>query len=217
MGVLLALETTGFLTSVALFHDGRRQGERNAAGERSHGRELLPLVRDLLEEAGLGQVDVIAVSAGPGSYTGIRVGMSAARGLALGWGARLQAVPTFEAWAGSARSEPGERIVALRSAGDQAAFVQAFDASSQPAGAAQRLAREDLGAFLGGGPACLVGEWPPTWENFLRTSGTLRLEVAGRASAIGLWALYHEGDAHGMGFLPIYLRPPGTGGRGGTA
>jgi len=217
-GALLALETTGLVSRAALFVDGRPEGESRATGERSHGRDLLPLVRDLLREAGVLRPKVVAVSAGPGSYTGIRVGMAAAMGLAVGWEARLVAVPTFEAWALSAWQETQGGVLALRPAGRDEAFVQMFKAPDEPPGEARRIGREAFSNLVAGAMGLLlVGEIPPAWNPLVKDMGGPTFLPAGGARSIGGWALHHEEDAHGLEFLPIYLRPPGTGGRGGTA
>jgi tRNA threonylcarbamoyladenosine biosynthesis protein TsaB len=95
---LLALETSGPIASVALTVAGgeayRIGGEQNLA----HLTTLLPMIDSLLVEAGLtvSDINIIAVSAGPGSFTGIRIGVATARALAQALKIKLIKVPTLE-------------------------------------------------------------------------------------------------------------------------
>ncbi len=97
--MLAAIETTGDTCGVALFDGNRLLCELHAEIPRSHDRLLAHLYKELLSVTGVAPADVkrIAVSVGPGSFTGIRVGISFASGLALATGAVLIPVPTLEA------------------------------------------------------------------------------------------------------------------------
>ncbi len=96
---IAALETSGSVGSVALADDERLVAEASFERGMVHGRELLPALQRLLAGAGwsLDQVEVFAVSQGPGSYTGLRVGIATARTLAWATGARLLGVCTLDA------------------------------------------------------------------------------------------------------------------------
>jgi tRNA threonylcarbamoyladenosine biosynthesis protein TsaB len=102
---LLGLDTATSSTAVAL---GRRDGwlrearDDVAPGERpQHAQRLLPLAAELLAAAGIGweAIEQIAVGVGPGGYTGLRIGVATARGLALAHGATLVGVGTLRALA----------------------------------------------------------------------------------------------------------------------
>jgi tRNA threonylcarbamoyladenosine biosynthesis protein TsaB len=99
--VLLALETATDVCSVALFDDDRLLGLGEVLRPRQHAALLAPLIRDVLAQADATTDDLtaVAVSAGPGSYTGLRIGASTAKGLAWATGAGLVAVPSLEALA----------------------------------------------------------------------------------------------------------------------
>jgi len=105
---MLALDSSTEWCSVAV-GDGRRWHGRDEHVGQSHSERLLPLARTMLAEAGLAlsQLDGIAFGAGPGSFTGIRIGCGVAQGLALGADLPLVAVPTLEALAQQARREHG--------------------------------------------------------------------------------------------------------------
>ncbi|MEK6549828.1 MAG: tRNA (adenosine(37)-N6)-threonylcarbamoyltransferase complex dimerization subunit type 1 TsaB [Nitrospirota bacterium] len=98
---LLAIETATPAQSVALVEDDRLLAELSYEAQGNRGGVLLPTVDQVLKKAGVAarDLDVVAVSVGPGSFTGLRVGLATAKGLALGAGARLVGVPTLEALA----------------------------------------------------------------------------------------------------------------------
>src|SRR5207302_2940798 len=120
-GVILALDAAGLACSVAV-----SIGEEAVVEERSdtmHGQAeaLLPLVDKAMREAGqmAASLELVVVSIGPGSFTGIRTGLAAARGIALATGARLLGVTSLEAVAVEAvrrdRLESRFLLVALES------------------------------------------------------------------------------------------------------
>lgn len=98
---ILAIETSGELCSVAVMIDDKTHSEININQKFVHSEKLVMLVSQVLESIGLKLKDIghIAVSGGPGSFTGLRIGMSAVKGLAIGTGLPVVAVPTFEALA----------------------------------------------------------------------------------------------------------------------
>lgn len=107
--LILALESSAKAASVALCRDGALIAQTVQCSGLTHSRTLLPMTEDLLKNAGssLAEVDVIAVAHGPGSFTGVRIGVAAAKGLA--WGAQKPTVgvSTLEAmaWHGLAAGE----------------------------------------------------------------------------------------------------------------
>jgi tRNA threonylcarbamoyladenosine biosynthesis protein TsaB len=107
--IVLGLDTATRTASVGLASDERELAERSDGGARRLAASVLPMVEGVLGEAGLevGDVDLIAVSAGPGSFTGLRVGMSIAKGIALATGCEVVAVSTLQALAMVAGRRPG--------------------------------------------------------------------------------------------------------------
>lgn len=103
---VLGIETSGRVGSVALLDDERLTGERTFEEGMIHGRELQPAVRDLC--ADLTSIDLVAVDIGPGSYTGLRVGVAAAKGLCYALGKKIIGVASLDALAEQARGP--ERI-----------------------------------------------------------------------------------------------------------
>ena len=101
---ILAIETTGPFGSVALVSEEENKcvvlGEMTSADEMNHLKDLLPQASRLLESAGVKKSELthIAVSAGPGSFTGIRIGVSTARALAQALDIPCVSVPTLDAF-----------------------------------------------------------------------------------------------------------------------
>ncbi len=99
--IVLGLETATPVCGVALGRGDSVLVERSLNVGTHHAERLLPMIRDALEEAGMGlrDIDGIAVSIGPGSFTGLRIGLSTAKSLCWSAGLPLVAVPTLEAMA----------------------------------------------------------------------------------------------------------------------
>lgn len=96
--MILCIETSTAVLSVALARDGAVVCERVCTEPRSQAALTAPLVKEVLSAAGItaGACDAVCVSAGPGSYTGLRVGVSTAKGLAFGAGIPLLSMGTLD-------------------------------------------------------------------------------------------------------------------------
>jgi tRNA threonylcarbamoyladenosine biosynthesis protein TsaB len=114
---LLALETSGRTGTVAIFADGRLVLQRQLATDQRSAQSLLPAIRSCLAEAGWapGQTDLVAVTTGPGSFTGLRVGVVAAKTFAYAAGCEVMGVETL-------------RVIAVQSAQDAADLSAVIDA-----------------------------------------------------------------------------------------
>ncbi|MEK6638363.1 MAG: tRNA (adenosine(37)-N6)-threonylcarbamoyltransferase complex dimerization subunit type 1 TsaB [Pseudomonadota bacterium] len=88
----LAIETAGNACSIALLDGKRIVAERHELVGRGHAERLIPWIAELL---GGGRADRIIVGCGPGSFTGVRIGIAAARGLGLGWGVPVTGVSSL--------------------------------------------------------------------------------------------------------------------------
>jgi len=106
---ILAIDTATWTAAVGILDGEAVLSDRWQSGIPSHGFSLVPLIADALAEAGCGvrDLDAVAVSIGPGSFTGLRIGLSTAKGLALSWGLQLVGVPTLAALAAVANAEEG--------------------------------------------------------------------------------------------------------------
>jgi len=97
--VLLAIETAGSACSAALTRGGVVLASDRREMRHRHGEALLPMIDRVTAAAGLrpAQLDIVAAATGPGGFTGIRVGLAAAHGIALATGARLIGISSFAA------------------------------------------------------------------------------------------------------------------------
>lgn len=113
MPIILAIETSSELASCALLNTNASPPaavlERESSGVRTHSQAVLPMVQELLREAGvkLADCDAIAFGAGPGSFTGVRTACGVAQGLAFGAGLPTLPLVTLEAMAEACRARTG--------------------------------------------------------------------------------------------------------------
>jgi tRNA threonylcarbamoyladenosine biosynthesis protein TsaB len=108
MPIILAIETSSELASCALLR-GETVISRESSGVRTHSQSVLPMVQELLAEAGirLADCDAVAFGAGPGSFTGVRTACGVAQGLAFGAALPVLPLVTLEAMAQACRERTG--------------------------------------------------------------------------------------------------------------
>jgi len=113
MATILNIETATPLCSVALAVDGHLIDFRETFEEKSHAARLTVFIEEILKEQGLQikDLDAVAIGKGPGSYTGLRIGVSTAKGLCYGGGISLIAVGTLNILANCARDLCHERSI----------------------------------------------------------------------------------------------------------
>ncbi len=148
---LLALDTSSGSCSAALWEKGSILAERFSVMDRGQSEAILPMAMTVLKTAnrGFADLDVIAVTRGPGSFTGVRIGLAAARGLALACGKPCLGLTAFDVLAQRLRSEksrlPGLAVV---ESGRAELFVQAFDPEGIAVSEAACLLPEALAVSL---------------------------------------------------------------------
>tara|TARA_R110000824_G_scaffold70604_19_gene181045 strand:+ start:59 stop:685 length:627 start_codon:yes stop_codon:yes gene_type:complete len=138
---LLAIDTATIACSVALFEDGALIGSQYAEIGRGHAEKLIPAIAQLPDR---GKADKILVNCGPGSFTGVRIGISAAKALALAWGASVQGYSCLALVAAQALDQidaPRPVCVAML-AGHGEYFLQNFSETGDPLGPFATLAPE---------------------------------------------------------------------------
>jgi tRNA threonylcarbamoyladenosine biosynthesis protein TsaB len=128
--IVLAIDTAGVDCAAAVFDSdsGRLLGRVSETIGRGHAERLMAMIDEALAEAKLSLSDVqrIGVTVGPGSFTGIRVGVAAARGLALALGVECVGVSTLEVLAHTA-SEPDKPVLAAINAHRDEVYAQSFE------------------------------------------------------------------------------------------
>ncbi|WP_334176199.1 tRNA (adenosine(37)-N6)-threonylcarbamoyltransferase complex dimerization subunit type 1 TsaB [Pseudoxanthobacter sp.] len=173
MRYILALDTAGPAAGVALLDLGT--GAPAAGGERlfvrtdplptGHAERLMGLITAVLDEAGIAPaaIDRLAVTTGPGSFTGVRIALATARGLALALGRPAIGIGVLELIATATRAaHPGLPVVAVLDARREALYLQPFGADGSalaPPAAADLAAAADHvpeGAVLAGSGAALL-------------------------------------------------------------
>ena len=149
---ILVIETATAACSVTLVDAGVVVARRHEVVGRGHAERLVPMIADL--PAG-GRAALILVDVGPGSFTGVRVGIAAARGLALGWGSQVAGCSSLALVAAAAlRQRPGMgEVVAVLEGGHGEVFVQAYAADLAPVAPLVSLRPEAALAMLAGRPA----------------------------------------------------------------
>lgn len=132
MATLLHLETATTNCSVSLAKNGQLLAlqEHNAVSY-SHATQLHPFIQDVMKAASLSFSDLegIAVSQGPGSYTGLRIGVAAAKGLCFALDLPLIATPTLQSMARQVKAQEGELIIPVLDARRMEVYSAVFDAT----------------------------------------------------------------------------------------
>jgi tRNA threonylcarbamoyladenosine biosynthesis protein TsaB len=212
----LILETSGRVGSVALTEGTTVRATRRLDEARRHARDLAPAVADLLQEAGWKPRDLqaVAVSRGPGSYTGLRVGVMSAKAFAYAAGCAVLALDTFTAIALQSR-EDATLVDVIADAQQDKIYIQRFQRHSpqQIPVAVSALAIRSFADWLADRPAPWISgpglrlcrtrlpstiqlvnesEWEPQVESLLRL-------------ALTQWQAGERADLFAL--EPLYLRP----------
>jgi len=207
---ILALDSATAACSVALWDDGAVPARRHAAMARGQSEALMPMVAEVMAEAGLSfaDLDLLAVTVGPGAFTGIRIGLAAARGLGLATGLTVAGIVTTRAVARGI--DPVERkgrtlLVVLDSKRDQP-WVQAFAADLSPLGPVAAMSPE-VAAALVCGPALLVGDAAGLVAPLLPEAQVSLASGYPDAAIVAALAAADWATGTTLPALPLYLRP----------
>ncbi len=214
---VLAMDTSTFVGTVAVLVDGALAAEWSASVRATHGETLLPHVARALEQAGVAarELDLIAVGIGPGSFTGTRIGMATAKGLALAEGKPLRgvsslqviasAMPTGALRAVAVDAQKGELYCALYAYGPGGLEERIAPFHALPAEAAARLGALGAVALAGDGaeryPEFAAGL---TFERAPRHCDVPRAAVLAYE---GERAYAREGASDLASLEPLYVRP----------
>lgn len=216
---LIALDAAGASLSVALWADGRLFAERFEAMTRGQSEKLVPMAQELIASANLSFSDLhaVAVTLGPGGFTGLRIALAAAQGFAMAWGLPILGIASFRAHAFLAGPEEarGRQLVVLLDGKRQEFFTQVFAPGGGPEGEAFAATPTALAERLEKRPLLLLGDAALHVAPSLEAAGhnVLLGAAAGPLRAGGLARLAATLDLPAPGApppLPLYLRAPDT-------
>lgn len=174
---ILAFDSATSACSAAVWRDGEIAARRFEAMKRGQSEALIPMVIEVMNEAGWGfdSLDLLAVTIGPGAFTGVRIGLAAARGMAIASGLPVVGVTTLEAVAHGldAPARAGCSLVVAIDAKRTDFYVQSFAPDLAPLGPPRALMPEAVAGFLPPGPVLIAGDGAPQLRAALiaRTDG----------------------------------------------
>ena len=219
---ILAIDTATTACSVAIWRDGDIAASRHEAMERGQSEALMPMILDVQAEAGeqIADLDLIAVTNGPGAFTGLRIGLAAARALALAADVPCFGVTTTEAIAAAIPAEEALAGPILVAIGSKRAdlYVQTFDTNRRPTDGPRAVNPDVLAGIYRGivapdSPLTVVGDASAAVVQILKAVGLdCRLSsgagVPDAAVVAGLAASRWQPGIKTEPPRPIYLRPP---------
>jgi tRNA threonylcarbamoyladenosine biosynthesis protein TsaB len=218
--ILLAIDTTGSACSVAVGRGSVVLAAERQALRHGHAEVLLPMIDRVIAAAGLAPaaLNIVAAAVGPGGFTGIRVGLGAARGIALALRARAVGATSFAAVAAMLAGDPhrpGVLLVALDSRREDF-YVQVFDRRAVVALAAPRAVLPDaladyVAAAVGAAPLLIAGDRAEAAVKALGRRAGIEIAAGSAPDATGVLAAAWrqvESDPAGSPLRPLYLRPP---------
>jgi len=191
--MLLALDTTSAVATAALFRDGALVAEREADAGKKHAETALPLIETILEKNGvtIKQIDLFAVDIGPGSFTGVRIGVSLVNALAFATGKQVIPVDSLRTLALSVEEteKPVCALIDARNGNAYAALYQQGKTLIEPCAV-------EIEPFVAALPqdTVFVGD------------AQVEEKTYPRARFVGLYALTHPESAMPE-TEPLYLRP----------
>jgi len=212
----LGIDTSTHRAGVALWDGASCPARETNDDPRLHAERLVGLIDRAIVTAGWSksQIDLVACCVGPGSFTGVRVALATAKGIALGLGRPIVGVGSLEAMASAAHATAGQIVVPLLDARKGEVFWAAYDSEGALLAGPGHVAAgavTDVVVGLGDGEVVLVGEIAATLAvqglRVLSAPGT-DLPDALEVARLGVVKHGQRGpdDLHGL--EPVYVRPP---------
>lgn len=223
MSLILCIETGTDVCSVGIAKDGELLSLRESDEGRDHARKVGVFVDELLRETGIvpDDLDAVAVGKGPGSYTGLRIGVSFAKGLAYGLRKPLVAVGSLDALAEVAREDYEAGILAV-DGWDEAylcpmvdarrmeVYAQVFDTEGRPQSevSAEVVGPESFAAFRGQGrPFVIFGSGARKCADILPDAVCVEVTPSVRGLAQLAQRAFDEGRTEDIAYFePFYLK-----------
>ena len=218
---LLAIDSSGLVATVALLHNDILMGEYTIHNKKTHSQTLLPMIREMMDmaEVDVSELDAIAVAAGPGSFTGLRIGASTAKGLAQALSVPIVSVPTLEGLAFNLAG--ADAIVCpLMDARRNQAYYGIYDVSGkrpttiveQDAAPLETVIEkvnqlDRAVIFLGDGVPVFADQLKADVKvPFRFAPDSVRYQKASSIAVLGKYYLEEKQEMTAKDFAPIYLR-----------
>ena len=214
---IILIETSTALCSVALAEDGQITAYRESSAPKAHASLTAVFIQEMLEERGLkiSDCDAVCVSMGPGSYTGLRVGVSTAKGLCFGAGKPLLAVGTLDTLVAQASeaSIPGlteapRFIIPMVDARRMEVYTAVFENGKQVTEPVI-VDESSFAEYLEQGPCLFIGDGAGKCADVIRHPDAHFYQCCPKASSMLCPALaaYRAGDFKDVAYFePFYLK-----------
>ncbi|MFC3879254.1 tRNA (adenosine(37)-N6)-threonylcarbamoyltransferase complex dimerization subunit type 1 TsaB [Algoriphagus namhaensis] len=215
MAIILSLETSTSVCSVAIHEKGQLRALQEVNEPGAHAGKLMDLITACLENSVLQieNLDAIAVSSGPGSYTGLRIGISAAKGLAFARNVPIIGVSSMEVLAHAARHEMNERslIIPLLDARRMEVYAEVFnDTLDSVSGVRPVILGEGVFEnYLSQSVVCFIGDGVSKAKNIISHPNAKFSEASISARFMGevAWKKFLIHDFEDLAyFAPDYLK-----------
>ena len=221
---ILAFDTAAAACSVAVSSNGKTICSHRQENERGHAEILVPMIRDIMFAASLGfeDLNLIATTVGPGSFTGLRIGLATARSLSLATNVPVTGVTSFEAVAAALPKEEWKDfavLIALETKRDEF-YLQIFEDSNTLVGEPEVIASTEVEAYV----SRLIGlsrQLLLAGDGAKRAAEAIKRSFSGvlprlSSSLVGPDAIQVAQIAHSHQLAgeipvpaePLYLRPP---------
>ncbi len=218
---ILSIDSSGLVAAAALVSDGMLVGEYTIHNKKTHSQTLLPMIVDMIQmaEIELKELDCVAVSAGPGSFTGLRIGASTAKGIAWTLGIPIVPVSSLMGLAANV-SERGVVVCPIMDARRGQVYYGIYRSAQglpevlgEPAVAAVETVVEKINEI--GERTIFLGDGVPVFEQVIRENASVEVcfaDAADRyqrgASVARIGGLLCEKGAYvtAADFAPVYLR-----------
>lgn len=218
---LLAIDSSGLVAAVALLDGDLLVGEYTIHNKKTHSQTLLPMIDTMLQMAGtaIEEIEGIAVAEGPGSFTGLRIGASTAKGLAQGLHVPIVAVPTLEALAYNLAGADS-LVCPMMDARRNQVYYGIYDVKGAtpaviepPAAASIETMVEKVNAWKK--PVIFIGDGVPVFRDYLNQSVTteyfygadsVRYQRASSVASLGKLYWEQGRTLRAAEFAPVYLR-----------
>jgi tRNA threonylcarbamoyladenosine biosynthesis protein TsaB len=215
MALILNIETATQICSTCLSRDGHVIAIRETTESNSHALLLGTFIQELFSEAGLtiDNLDAVAVSSGPGSYTGLRIGVSMAKGICYSRNIPLIAIPTLEAMAMGMRNKcDADYLVPMIDAGRMEVYSAVFDQNIQQIrkDQPQIIDQDSFSEEVKNGSICYFGGGAPKCKEVIERKNVSFKEggLPTSNSMAGLAEKYYNANhfADTAYFEPFYLK-----------